>query len=87
MARSAAASSYPWRPNGRVAAKGGQSEPTLLASVPRHDLIEFPAELPGQAEERDQHHDAQARACGERIRALQLPTITFGSREIAGSSS
>jgi hypothetical protein len=27
------------------------------------------------------------RTCGERISALQLPPITFGSREIAGSSS
>jgi len=36
-------------------------QPPALASVSLHDLIEFPAEHPGQAEERDQHHDAEAR--------------------------
>jgi hypothetical protein len=36
-------------------------DPQSLASVSFHDLIEFSAEQPGQAEERDQHHDAQAR--------------------------
>jgi hypothetical protein len=36
-------------------------DPQPLASVSLHDLIELPAEQPGQAEERDQHHDAQAR--------------------------
>src|SRR5258707_7524390 len=36
-------------------------QPLALASVSRHDLIELPAEQPGQAEERDQHHDAEAR--------------------------
>jgi hypothetical protein len=36
-------------------------DPQPLASVSLHDLIELPAEQPGQAEKRDQHHDAQAR--------------------------
>jgi hypothetical protein len=39
----------------------GDRQPLTLASVSLHDLIELPAEQPGQAEERDQHHDAQAR--------------------------
>jgi hypothetical protein len=39
----------------------GDPQPTARASVSLHDLIELPAEQPGQAEERDQHHDAQAR--------------------------
>jgi hypothetical protein len=32
-----------------------------LGSVSLHDLIELPADQPGQAEEGDQHHDAQIR--------------------------
>jgi hypothetical protein len=32
-----------------------------FASVSLHDLIELPAEQPGQAKERNQHHDAKAR--------------------------
>jgi hypothetical protein len=39
----------------------GDPQSLALASVSFHDLIEFSAEQPGQAEERDQHHDAQAR--------------------------
>jgi hypothetical protein len=39
----------------------GDPQPLALASVSLHDLLELPAEQPGQAEERDQHHDAQAR--------------------------
>ena len=35
--------------------------PARSSSVSLHDLIEFPAEQPGQTEERDQHHDAKAR--------------------------
>jgi hypothetical protein len=39
----------------------GAPQPLALASVSLHDLFELPAEQPGQAEERDQHHDAEAR--------------------------
>jgi hypothetical protein len=45
----------------RLCPSCGDPKPLALASVSFHDLIEFSAEQPGQAEERDQHHDAQAR--------------------------
>jgi hypothetical protein len=40
----------------------------------------------GQKLERPGLLPSKDQACGERIRALQPPSITFGSREIAGSS-
>ena len=38
-----------------------QRSRTAAASVSLHDLIELPAEQPGHAEERDQHHETQTR--------------------------
>lgn len=38
-----------------------RSATRALASVSLHNLLELPAEQPGQAEKPDQHHDAQAR--------------------------
>src|SRR5258705_3676784 len=45
----------------RLCPPNGDPQPLALALVSLHDLIELPAEEPGQAEERDQHHDAEAR--------------------------
>ena len=45
----------------RLCSAYGDPQSIALASVSLNDLLEFPAEQPGQAEERDQHDDAQTR--------------------------
>lgn len=48
-------------PGLRGASLSSDPQPLALTSVSLHDLSELPAEHPEQAQERDQHHDAEAR--------------------------
>jgi len=67
----------------RMATKANRQAHSRSRQLCRPSAFESEANRPT----RQDAYTHSSLACGGRIRALQLPPITFGSREIAGSSS